>query len=541
MKNVFLSLFLLTGLAGFSTHIVGGEIYYDCLGGNNYKITLKSYRDCYNGQAPYDNPASIAVYDVNGVLIANLLIPYTGSDTMPIFLANPCFIPPTNVCVEEAIYIDTVNLPPVTGGYTLVYQRCCRNSTILNIVNPLTVGSTISIQIPDPSLATCNSSPRYDSLPPLFMCTSTPFYFLHSATDPDGDSLAYKFCDPWDGASQTNPMPQPPAPPPYLFVPWQTPYTATYPIASSPAFTVNVNTGVLQGTPNLIGNWVAAVCVEEWRNGQLLSVNKRDYQFNVVNCPGLVVSSVPPQVSSCSSMTINFSNNSTGATTYFWNFGDPNSTSDTSSLFTPTWTYSDTGTYTVMLIGNPGSTCADTGYGTVTIYPILDPQFVVPWVYCENDSALQFTATGSFLSNCVFNWNFGPNGSPTSATGQTASTTYLQPGTYTVILTATQSICTETFTAVVTVTDADCEIPIPNIITPNGDSHNENLVFQNLENFPGSRLVIYNRWGNKLVEDPDYKNNYNGKGHSDGVYYFILYVSDGRVFPGFFQILRGGS
>ncbi|MCC7302150.1 MAG: gliding motility-associated C-terminal domain-containing protein [Bacteroidia bacterium] len=539
MKRAILIFFTAIAVPLCATHIVGGEIYYTCLGNNNYEITLKVYRDCYNGQAPYDNPASIGIYDINGVLIQNVLIPYTGSDTMPLTLNNPCFIPPTNVCVEEAVYRDTVNLPPLTGGYTLVYQRCCRNSTILNIINPLTVGSSISVSIPDPSLATCNSSPRYDSLPPLFMCTNVPFLFNHSATDPDGDSLAYKFCDPWDGASQVNPMPQPPAPPPYNFVPWQPPYNATYPIASSPAFTVNVNSGVLSGTPNLIGNWVAAVCVEEWRNGQLLSVNKRDYQFNVLNCPGLVVSSVPPQVSTCASMTINFANNSTGATSYFWNFGDPTTTGDTSSLFSPTWTYSDTGTYTVMLIGNPGSTCADTGYATVTIYPLLDPSFIPPTVYCENDSALAFAAQGLFLNNATFTWNFGPNANPTTATGTTALVTFTQAGTYVVTLTVNQSICTETFTDTVYVTDLDCEIPVPNVITPNGDQFNENLEFQNLENFPGSRLVIYNRWGNKLYDNPDYKNDYNGKNHSDGVYYFILYVSDGRVFPGFFQILRG--
>ena len=56
-----------------ATHIVGGEIYYDYLGGNNYKISMKVYRDCLNGIPPFDGfpanngniiPAYFTVYDV---------------------------------------------------------------------------------------------------------------------------------------------------------------------------------------------------------------------------------------------------------------------------------------------------------------------------------------------------------------------------------------------------------------------------------------------------------------------------------------------
>ena len=48
-----------------ATHIVGGEIYYDKLSGNQYKITLKVYRDCINGVPPLDNPAFVTVFDIN--------------------------------------------------------------------------------------------------------------------------------------------------------------------------------------------------------------------------------------------------------------------------------------------------------------------------------------------------------------------------------------------------------------------------------------------------------------------------------------------
>ncbi|HRD39225.1 MAG TPA: hypothetical protein PLC65_11380, partial [Bacteroidia bacterium] len=58
-----------------ATHIVGGEIYYDYLGGNNYKVTLRVYRDCFNGLAPFDNPAFLTVYDASSNVIMTRSLP----------------------------------------------------------------------------------------------------------------------------------------------------------------------------------------------------------------------------------------------------------------------------------------------------------------------------------------------------------------------------------------------------------------------------------------------------------------------------------
>ncbi len=59
-------------LASQAAHIVGGDMYYDCLGNNDYRITLKVYRDC-NASGPnvawFDEPAFIAIYDASGSLL----------------------------------------------------------------------------------------------------------------------------------------------------------------------------------------------------------------------------------------------------------------------------------------------------------------------------------------------------------------------------------------------------------------------------------------------------------------------------------------
>ena len=78
-----------------------------------------------------------------------------------------------------------------------------------------------------------------------------------------------------------------------------------------------------------------------------------------------------------SSLTVNFSDTISGATSWFWNFGDGN----TSTIQNPTHTYSTSGTYTVCL--SVSNICnADTICGTVTVSPLnvnnySDSQFAI--------------------------------------------------------------------------------------------------------------------------------------------------------------------
>ena len=50
----------------FAFHIVGGEITYECLGDNQYLVTLTVYRDCHSTGALYDDPAYIYAFRSNG-------------------------------------------------------------------------------------------------------------------------------------------------------------------------------------------------------------------------------------------------------------------------------------------------------------------------------------------------------------------------------------------------------------------------------------------------------------------------------------------
>lgn len=88
---------------------------------------------------------------------------------------------------------------------------------------------------------------------------------------------------------------------------------------------------------------------------------------------------------------------------------------------------------------------------------------------------------------------------------------------------------------------APCEIRYPNIFTPNGDGDNDFFEIYGIKEFPGSTLIVYNRWGQAVFESKDYRNTWNGGDLADGTYYFIAEVKKStgvEPMAGYFQLVR---
>ncbi len=94
--------------------------------------------------------------------------------------------------------------------------------------------------------------------------------------------------------------------------------------------------------------------------------------------------------------------------------------------------------------------------------------------------------------------------------------------------------CNEVAQDSVSLTLITCEVSTPNVMTPNGDGVNDELVFDGLQYHPNSELYVYNRWGSLVHSDMNYQNNWNGGGLNDGLYYYVLRLTDGTV-PGEFH------
>lgn len=371
-----------------ATHIVGGEITYRCLGNNRYEINLTVYRDCFNGVPWFDNPAAIGIYDAQWNLFNNIYVSWNPQrhDTLPVILDNPCLIVPPNVCVHRSTYSTIVTLPFRSGGYTLVYQRCCRNQLIRNIPNPLNTGISIVATISETTLLECNNSAVFKKWPPVAICVNEPILFDHSATDADGDSLVYRLCTPLNGPDSLNPRPIPPLRGPYPEVTWRPPYSLANILGGDP-LTIHPGTGLMTGVPNTLGNFVVGVCVDEYRNGVLISTTRRDFQYNVAEC-GNPTAAFAQVEGACVNEVVRFVNQSNFPRVQ-WYFDWPNNLDKTTTVYSPTYQFSDTGTYTIALIAAPGLPCADTAFQTIRIGSLsVEATAQVEFIQCDNNGLI---------------------------------------------------------------------------------------------------------------------------------------------------------
>ncbi len=84
------------------------------------------------------------------------------------------------------------------------------------------------------------------------------------------------------------------------------------------------------------------------------------------------------QVTGETPLSVNFTNNSTGATNYLWQFG----TTETSTESNPTYIYIPLGNFTVCLIASNDVGCADTTCSPIDVY--INSTFVIPNVFTPN-------------------------------------------------------------------------------------------------------------------------------------------------------------
>jgi len=129
----------------------------------------------------------------------------------------------------------------------------------------------------------------------------------------------------------------------------------------------------------------------------------------------------------CVNQIVQFVNDA--GTTALWSFGD----GGTSTLSNPSHTYTTPGSYTVMMIAAPGTSCQDTAYHTIYVRPAPNAQFsFTPAYSCGN--SITFNPVNT--NGTSYQWNFGDNSNDTVVN---PSHTYQDDGTYYVSLIMTDS------------------------------------------------------------------------------------------------------
>ncbi len=452
LRKFILLLLFLASTAAQAKHLVGGEISTKCLGNNDYEVMLIIYRDCLSGGAPFDASAIIAIYDQNNLLISKISSPLGTVTKLPVTAPNNCTKLPPNVCTEKGVYKFTINLPPITGGYVISHQRCCRNQSITNVNNAASQwGSTFTTSIP--SMDNCNSSPKFNSDPPVVLCLNQDVSLDLSASEPDGDSISYSLCDVLNGGAnvQGQIVPDPPAPPPYVSVPFLPGFSPTNPITSSPAFSIDPVTGILTGRPTAVGQFVFAICATEWRNGAPIATTRRDFQFNVTAACTFVQSEIEDQfltpANICGGRKVQFTNLSQAAQKYWWNFGDPTTLGDTSHAQHPYYFFPDTGQYLVTLVAEPYTTCADTFQGNFIVFDSTTVSFKALGDHCFEGHSIDFEVEGQFSDSATFYWDMGgaTNLGQHLNSDEPKGVRWDAPDAYYVKLVVTDNLCVKSF------------------------------------------------------------------------------------------------
>ena len=198
----------------FSNHIVGGEIEMIHIGDVNsftYEVKLIQYFDCAQSANP--GPDAFITYSI----FRNSDGAFMRDGTMPI--TNQEFVPYTNpdcalgfLCTLRVEYSHEITLDPNQfndpQGYTIVWERCCRNWDTKNLVNPGWNGMTYTLQFPP--IVDSSGSPFVNSSPKLFpplsdyACVNQLFYIDFAGTDQDGDEIIYSLAEPLDDHQPNN-------------------------------------------------------------------------------------------------------------------------------------------------------------------------------------------------------------------------------------------------------------------------------------------------------------------------------------------------
>jgi PKD repeat protein len=366
-------IFFLSAQYAYADHLKGGWIKYTYLGtsGNevHYNVSFYQYSDCSEPEK-VDNAIFLAVYDAG--TLKEIGTPYNidisdlTKETKSDF--GPCFQNPPTECYLVAEYAENISVPVNSGGYILAVQRCCRIAGIANVPNSNATGLTYTVTIPGGDNNN-NSSPVFGFNDAAAICYGSPFSFDFSATDDDGDSLAYSLCSGLTGGTQFDPVVTHPAPPPYAAIPYSGGYSGGQPLG--PSATIDPKTGILSGiAPMQLGTYVVAVCVNEFRNGVYISHTRKELHLNVSNCK-LGGAELDPSYITCDGFNFTFTNKAGNNPNYFynWDFGVASINTDTSTLPNPTFVYPDTGTYNVQLKARNNVGCEDSAKTQVKIYP----------------------------------------------------------------------------------------------------------------------------------------------------------------------------
>lgn len=226
----------------------------------------------------------------------------------------------------------------------------------------------------------------------------------------------------------------------------------------------------------------------------------------------------PSTIIPCSTGSLVLTANSSvgGPYVYVWSPGAPTFTGSA-------MTVTNVGTYTVVAL-NTANGCTATATEDIT-RETVNASFIADQYQGLTPFPVTFTNTSVNVPGTSYSWDFG-DGTSLASNATVVSTVYNQHGSYPVILTAKNGVCSDTAMRTIKV-DIISYFIIPNVFTPNGDGRNDVFTFDAV-NMGEITLTIFDRWGLKMFDITGSGNvkwdgkNKGGAMVTDGTYFYIV-------------------
>lgn len=229
------------------------------------------------------------------------------------------------------------------------------------------------------------------------------------------------------------------------------------------------------------------------------------------------------------SLFTNTTTNALGVVNYYWNFGNGN----TSQQTTGKTIYTTIGSYTVSLTATTTNGCTNTTTHNLTIKDL--PAFA------GNDTTI-WKGT-SFILHGSGGTNYSWQPSYLLQNANTSTVTGIAQNTQQFILKVTDNNGCIGYDSVWVY--VMLPLKIPNAFSPNGDGINDTWVIENVNNYPHLSVEIYNRWGQMIHSQKGkftpWNGTYNNKPVPIGTYYYLIKIDIGGkqyTYSGGLTILR---
>ncbi|MCB0795680.1 MAG: T9SS type A sorting domain-containing protein [Flavobacteriales bacterium] len=265
--SLVMSMFPLTAQA---THVMGSDLGYRHVAGNEYEVTLVVFRHCdgialasvqniavLSTTCSVDTIVSIGSIDqqVQGTGCPGLLTVCQGGNAPGL---------------EIVTYRDTIDLGMACSDWVISWSQCCRQSNISNLSNASQFGATNRCTL-DNLNHPGNDSPVFQQFHLPYFCSNELFCLDNGAYDADGDSLGYSMMVPLDENG--------------AMLSYEPGFSITEPFPSANGHQFDPFTGNHCAIPGMLGDYALAYLVEEYRNGVLVGSCMRDLHLITLNCP----------------------------------------------------------------------------------------------------------------------------------------------------------------------------------------------------------------------------------------------------------------